>query len=152
MGYLFLMKIYRSDGCKSNTFMLVVVRIAYAIKTLMSRSHLKTLCTNIMSFIALRIDFSYLVGIVTVILSMTSLAAILIPSTVASTLKFRSGHFPTLRNPDFNKYRTQLEDLSFLIGIMFWGMLFSAALLFVLSAGTAFLLVWQVCGRYFIFT
>mmetsp|Transcript_11241 Transcript_11241/g.13739 ORF Transcript_11241/g.13739 Transcript_11241/m.13739 type:complete len:1052 (-) Transcript_11241:209-3364(-) len=90
------------------------------------------------------IDFSYWSGIVTVIISMTGLVAILIPSTVASTLKFRSGHFQTLRNPDFNKYRTQLEDLSFLIGFMFWGMLFSSALLFALSAGTAFLIVWQV--------
>lgn len=96
------------------------------------------------------IDLSFGVGFAVIILSITALVVIVIPSTVTTVLKFRTGCLETLHNPNFNTYRSQMEDMSFLLGIMFWGLIFSAILLFGFSAGVVFLLVWQVTRPYVI--
>lgn len=90
------------------------------------------------------IDLTFGTGIAVVILTISSFIVVLIPSTVATILKFRTGVFETLKHPNFNGYRTQLEDVSFLLGIMLWGIFFSCITLFVLVAGAVFLAVWQI--------
>lgn len=72
-----------------------------------------------------------------------ALAVVYIPSTTSTILKFRSGVLPSLRDPDFVKYRATLEDITFLLGTIFWGVFFTAFLSVFLFGGLTFFLCWQ---------
>ena len=50
---------------------------------------------------------------------------------------------PSLRDPNFIKYRTGLQDMAYLIGGMFWGLLISSLGMIVLVAGLVFFLTWH---------
>ena len=50
---------------------------------------------------------------------------------------------PSLRDPNFIKYRTGLQDMAYLIGGMFWGLLISSVVMIVLIAGLVFFLTWH---------
>jgi len=87
-----------------------------------------------------------LTGTVAVIVGfITALATTLvyIPSTIHTIMKFRSGVIPSLRDPNFIKYRTGLQDMAYLIGGMFWGLLISSLGMIVLVAGLVFFLTWH---------
>jgi len=67
-----------------------------------------------------------------------------IPSTVASILKFRSGVFPSLRCNDFSAFRVNLHNVTFVLGAMVWGVVFSSSYIMVIVAGVVFLSVYQL--------
>lgn len=48
------------------------------------------------------------------------LAASYYPSTVTTTLKFRSGVIPSLQDPNFTKYRQNVHYVTLIMGGMFW--------------------------------
>ena len=56
------------------------------------------------------------------------LAAVYIPSTVTTILRLRCGDIQTLRNNDFKRFRWRPEEVALLTGSLFWGSLFSSAL------------------------
>jgi len=53
-------------------------------------------------------------------------AGVLIPSYISTVLKVRSGVIPTLRDRDFQRYREALDTVTVLLGVCFWGSLFSS--------------------------
>jgi hypothetical protein len=56
------------------------------------------------------------------------LVTVYIPSTVRTTLRFRSGEIGSLHDDEFQKMRTQLDQASFIFGSMFWGCFLSNVL------------------------
>lgn len=67
-----------------------------------------------------------------------------IPSIVITILKFRTGVIPSLRDPNFIWYRTNLHRTTTLLGSMFWGAFISTLLLSLLISGFIFVCVWQI--------
>mmetsp|Transcript_21580 Transcript_21580/g.38070 ORF Transcript_21580/g.38070 Transcript_21580/m.38070 type:complete len:1026 (-) Transcript_21580:193-3270(-) len=55
------------------------------------------------------------------------------PSSVRTTLNFRSGMIGSLHNQEFQKVRHRVDDASFIFGAMFWGCLFSSILILIVS-------------------
>ena len=68
--------------------------------------------------------------------------AVYIPSSIHTVLKFRSGVIPSLKDPNFLKYRENLVNQTYLIGAMFWGLVVTTLMVTVLVAIVVFLLVW----------
>jgi hypothetical protein len=87
-------------------------------------------------------------SVVVAILSGFGVAAatslVYIPSSIHTILKFRSGVIPSLRDPTFLKYRSNLEDMTYLIGAMFWGLVITSVSISVVVSISVFLFVWQV--------
>ena len=71
-----------------------------------------------------------------------------IPSYIHTLMKFRSGVIPSLRDPHFIGYRTGLQDMAYLIGAMFWGLITTTSYLVVIIAVCFFALVWQGTQTY----
>lgn len=67
-----------------------------------------------------------------------------IPSIVITTLKFRSGAVPSLRDPYFKKYRQGLLATTFLLGGFIWGAVVSAIVIFIFVFVIVFLSSYQV--------
>ena len=78
----------------------------------------------------------FIVGFITAIVT----TLVYITSAIHTIMRFRSGVIPTLRNPDFIKYRSKLQDLPYLIWAMFSGLLASITYMISLVAGVVFLL------------
>jgi len=90
-------------------------------------------------------------GVATAVSIITALAVCLvyIPSAIHTILKFRSGVIPSLKDPYFIKYRKSLHLTTFMIGAMFWGLLFTTLLVALLLAGGLFLVLWHVTQPFF---
>ena len=58
-------------------------------------------------------------------------------------MKFRSGVIGSLREPDFIGYRSGLQNMAYLIGSMFWGLLVTTIFTVILVALSVFLILWQ---------
>ena len=71
-------------------------------------------------------------------------AASTIPSMIVTTIKFRTGVIPSLRDPYFKKYRVGLMKTTGLLGASLWGTIFSLSIIFSLAAGLTFLAVYPV--------
>jgi len=65
--------------------------------------------------------------------SLIYITVITIPSTVSTTLMFRSGFLPSLRDPRFKNYRVNHFLSSFIIGSMFWSAVWLAVVLFFVT-------------------
>jgi preprotein translocase subunit SecY len=72
------------------------------------------------------------------------LATTFLPSITSTILQLRSGVIPTLRHKDFNKYRVAPDQVSILSGSLFWGTVYSSALMGVLVGALVFVCIWQV--------
>lgn len=66
-----------------------------------------------------------------------------IPSSVHTLMKFRSGVIPSLRDPNFLRYRSGLENMAYLIGAMFWGLMITSLFMALVTGVAVFLIVWQ---------
>jgi hypothetical protein len=67
-----------------------------------------------------------------------------VPSIIVTTLKFRSGANPSLRDPYFKKYRKGLLATTFLLGGFIWGAAVSAIIIFFFVFMLVFLASYQV--------
>lgn len=83
------------------------------------------------------------VGTVIAFIAAILLAVTYIPSATATTLKLRSGVIPTLRDPEFHKYRIAADQVTVLLGSLFWGCLLAAVLLGGFFGFIVFVFVWQ---------
>jgi len=91
------------------------------------------------------ITIPLVMGTIAAFLTALSLAFTYLPSTTATTLKLRSGVIPTFRAPrDFQLNRRANDEVTMLIGGLFWGCFISSVLVGLLIAVTLFLLLWQV--------
>lgn len=61
------------------------------------------------------------VGTIVAFITALSLAVTYIPSVISTTLKLRSGVTPSLRDPNFARYRFAADMVTVLTGSMFWG-------------------------------
>lgn len=75
------------------------------------------------------------------VIAATLNASLLIPSMTTTLMKFRNGHFESLRNPRWKEFRKNLLDCSFLLGLLLWGSVFS---IFLIST-FMFLLILLLC-------
>jgi len=64
-----------------------------------------------------------------------------IPSSIHTILKFRSGVIPSLKDPNFLKYRRGLVNQTYMIGAMFWGLVVTTLMVTILVAVVVFLFV-----------
>jgi len=91
------------------------------------------------------ITIPIVMGTIAAFLTALSLAFTYLPSTTATILKLRSGVIPTFRAPrDFQLNRRANDEVTMLIGGLFWGCFISSVLVGLLIAVTFFLLLWQV--------
>lgn len=84
-----------------------------------------------------------LIGTIVAFITALSIASMTIPSITTTTLKLRSGVIDLLRNPRKHGLRKAPDQVTFLQGAMFWGILFSAGLMGFVFAFLLFLLLWQ---------
>ena len=68
------------------------------------------------------------------------------PSSVRTTLKFRSGMIGSLHDPEFQRLRSAVDDSCFIFGAMFWGCLFSSTLILF----TSFVIFGMLCFEPFL--
>mmetsp|Transcript_53181 Transcript_53181/g.159171 ORF Transcript_53181/g.159171 Transcript_53181/m.159171 type:complete len:1076 (-) Transcript_53181:971-4198(-) len=81
-------------------------------------------------------------------LSALTLAFIYIPSAVSTTLKLRSGVIPFFHDTRNQKeLRSGMDQTTILMGAMFWGLLYSAALLGIVIGFIVFLFLWQATRK-----
>ena len=72
------------------------------------------------------------------------LAAVYIPSAIATVMRFRHGSIGSLRDEQFRVHRYALDQTTILYGAVFWGALLSCVLVWVLVAAVSFAAVWEV--------
>jgi len=76
-----------------------------------------------------------------------ALVVVYIPSVASTTLQFRSGAIPFFRDEyNFDVYRSRLDQVTILLGSMFWSALYAAAFAGTLVGVVVFLFLYQVCG------
>ena len=92
----------------------------------------------------IRVMIPMILGSVTAFITAFSLAVTYIPSVTSTTLQLRSGVIPTLRNPRFNRYRFAADQVTILMGSMFWGCLIASLLVGGIVGSIVFLFLWQV--------
>lgn len=84
-----------------------------------------------------------LIGTIVASLTALSLAVTYIPSVASTTLKLRSGVIPSLRDPEFNRYRVAADQVTIITGSLFWGSLIASILMGSLVGVFVFLFLWQ---------
>jgi hypothetical protein len=89
------------------------------------------------------VEIPFVIGSVLAFLTAVSLAITYIPSTTATTLKLRCGIIPTLTDPKFYLYRGAADQVTVLLGSLFWGCLIASVLVGALVGGVAFIFLWQ---------
>ncbi len=78
------------------------------------------------------------------LLALFLVAFLFIPNVILTSLKYRSGVLPSLRNESFKRYRDNIISLTFLVPVTFWSALAMAIILFGLFSVIFFLLLWEV--------
>jgi hypothetical protein len=76
------------------------------------------------------------------------LAVSFLPSITSTILKLRCGMIPTMTNNDFDKYRCAPDQVSVLIGSMFWGSLLGSFLVGSFIVLLIVLYLWQATVLY----
>eukprot|EP00978_Attheya_sp_CCMP212_P020432 scaffold58497_cov45-Attheya_sp.AAC.1 len=80
-----------------------------------------------------------------------ALVVVYIPSVASTTLQLRSGAIPFFRDgKNFKEYRSQMDQVTILLGSMFWGALYASAFCGILIGTLMFLLLWQATTQFFI--
>lgn len=72
-----------------------------------------------------------------------ALAITYVPSVTSTTLQLRSGVIRTLHDRRFNRYRFATDQVTLIIGSMFWGCIFASFVVGGLIGCIAFLFLWQ---------
>ena len=72
------------------------------------------------------------------------IASTSIPSAMATVLKLRSGVIPSMRDPNFQRYRKYVDEITVLTGSVFWGCLVGGLLTGSLFGLVVFFFVWQL--------
>ncbi len=62
--------------------------------------------------------------------TMVLIASLYIPSYIITTLKFRTGFLPSLRDDNFPDFRQAADNVTVLLGSVFWGILATGAFFF----------------------
>lgn len=83
------------------------------------------------------------VGALFSLVSIFYLAAVYIPSAVATVMGFRCGVIGSLKDKQFAVHRYALDQTTILYGAAFWGALFTCAILWALTGAIAFIVVWK---------
>mmetsp|Transcript_4552 Transcript_4552/g.6657 ORF Transcript_4552/g.6657 Transcript_4552/m.6657 type:complete len:372 (-) Transcript_4552:699-1814(-) len=91
---------------------------------------------------------AFIPGAVIAFISGILLISVYVPSTVSTVLKLRCGLIQTLKNDNFNSYRSSADSTFYNIGGMIYALLGSFVLMFVLFAGLIFLFVWPVTAHF----
>jgi len=92
---------------------------------------------------AYMIVIPFIVGTIVAFITAISLAVTYIPSATATTLKLRSGVIPTLEDPKFHQYRVAADQVTILLGSLFWGCLIASVFVGGLVGCVVFLFLWQ---------
>jgi len=72
-----------------------------------------------------------------------------LPSTISTTLKFRAGLIPSLRDPrTFQQYRFAQDTTAAIFGSIFWSSLYTAFAVAVLIGSITFLSMWQLTSPF----
>jgi hypothetical protein len=87
-----------------------------------------------------RINFALVIAIVVSILCLLGVAALFIPNAILTSLKYRSGVLPSLRNKDFTQYRKDLFQLTYLVPVVFWSAFIMTILVFIFTCLVVFFL------------
>jgi hypothetical protein len=95
--------------------------------------------------IVFRVKVGISVGALFSLISIFYLAAVYIPSAVATVRGFRCGVIGSLKDKQFPVHRYALDQTTILYGAAFWGALFTCAILWALTGAIAFIVVWEVC-------
>jgi hypothetical protein len=72
------------------------------------------------------------------------LAAVYIPSSIATIIRLRSGLIGSLRDERFLAHRFALDQTTMLFGAAFWGALLTCIVLWAIMGLVGFLIVWSV--------
>jgi len=91
---------------------------------------------------------SFGVGIASAVLAGIFNAAVNVPSIITSTLKFRAGVLPSLRDENFKLYRIHMLKTTSLIGSSLWGAFFTSVLMIILISTPLFFSFWHVTRPY----
>mmetsp|Transcript_11512 Transcript_11512/g.21517 ORF Transcript_11512/g.21517 Transcript_11512/m.21517 type:complete len:105 (-) Transcript_11512:1270-1584(-) len=91
-----------------------------------------------------RLRMSVVVGILFIFILGLGNALSAVPSMIMTTLKFRTGVIPSLRDPYFKHYRKGVLATTYLLGGALWGALLSSAVIFFITFVITFLFVYQV--------
>lgn len=91
-----------------------------------------------------RLRLSVVVGIFFIFILGLGNALSTVPSMIMTTLKFRSGAIPSLRDPYFKNYRKGVLATTYLLGGALWGALLSSAVIFFITLIITFLFAYQV--------
>jgi len=94
----------------------------------------------------LRLSFG--IGIASAVLAGTYNAAVCVPSIITTTLQFRTGVLPSLRDENFKLYRVNMLKTTSIIGSSLWGAVFLSLLKMLFIIPPLFLLFWQVTSRH----
>ena len=68
----------------------------------------------------------------------------MLPSATTITIKFRTGLIPFADYAKVRMLRSAPDEIAYLRGIMFWGVIFASLMMGVMIALVFFLLLWQV--------
>jgi len=90
------------------------------------------------------VHMSLAFGIIAALIAGIYNATLNIPSIVMTTLQFRSGVLPSLRDINFKKYRASMFRPTTLIGASFWGTLVMTVLIITFVTIPIFVLVYPV--------
>jgi hypothetical protein len=101
--------------------------------------------TKRLLFSCIRVKVGISVGALCSLISICYLAAVYIPSAIATVKGFRCGLIGSLKDKQFPVYRYALDQTTILYGTAFWGALFTCAILWALTGAVAFVVVWKVC-------
>ena len=84
-----------------------------------------------------------IIGMIVAVLAALRQAVFYLPGVTTTILELRSGAIPSLRSPNFQKYREAPDTVSMLTGSLFWGCLMSSILFGSIVGFLLFLFLWQ---------
>jgi hypothetical protein len=96
----------------------------------------------------IRIKIPLIIGTAIAFMTSMYLAVTFLPSITSTILQLRSGMIPTMAYKDFDKYRCAPDQVSILIGSMFWGSLLGSFLVGSFVGLVIFLCLWQATVLY----
>lgn len=93
------------------------------------------------------VEVPMIVATAVAFISTLALVVVYIPSVASTTLQFRSGVIPLFHDDyNFELYRSRLDNITILLGSMFWSALYAAGFVGILLGTIVFLFLWQVCS------
>jgi len=96
------------------------------------------------------INSSIWIAVFISIIALLGVAILFIPSAILTSLKYRSGVLPSLRNQNFNMYRENLISLTFLVPVVLWSAFFMCFVVFFAVFLAVFILLWNATRIYLV--